>query len=156
MYRESPTAIRRKKEPGESFLDKLAAGIFHLAYFTLLPIILTVAINWMAYSFTAHNFYRALWMSPALLILSTFLAGALIRQRIEDAMGGMGLFVLGILALCLFAGLTFHDIQKVGGVYSQLMPSFLLPSVESYVYMLPGVGVMGMLFYKYFTLKHYN
>ncbi len=156
MYRESPTAIHRKTEQEPGLLDKLAGAVFHMVYFTLLPIIITVLVNWAVYSFTAHNFYQALWMAPTLLLLSTFLAGALIRQKIEDAMGGMGLFVLGIIALGVFAYLTSLDIQKTGGVYSQLMPRFLLPGLESYVYMLPGVGILGMLFYKYFTLKHYS
>jgi hypothetical protein len=71
-------------------------------------------------------------------------------------MGGMGLFFLGILALILFSFLTHMDIERVGGIYSQFMPKLLRPSMADYLYMLPGIGIAGMMFYKFFTLKHYS
>lgn len=93
---------------------------------------------------------------PFLIILSTFLAGAFMRQKMEDETGGLGVFVLGILALLVFAFLTFQDIKTTGGVYSRFMPKLLRYSLLDYIYLLPAVGVLGMLFYKYFTLKHYS
>lgn len=93
---------------------------------------------------------------PSLLILSTFLSGALIRQKMEDETGGMALFIIAIFALIIFSVLTFEDIHKLGGLYSQFMPKYLPQTLDAYVFMLPGVGIAGMLFYKYFTIKHYS
>ncbi|MCE3235766.1 MAG: hypothetical protein K0Q50_1946 [Vampirovibrio sp.] len=156
MYRESPTAVSRNKESTPSVLDRLACWVFLLAYFTFLPILITILLNWAVYSFAVNNLYQESWMMPSLLLFSTFLAGALMRQKMEDETGGLSLFVIGILALMVFSVLTYEDIHRLGGIYSQFMPRFLVPTMEDYVYMLPGVGIAGMLFYKYFTLKHYS
>lgn len=78
------------------------------------------------------------------------------RQKIEDETGGMRLFVVGIIALILFALLTYQDIHAIGGVYSRFMPKFLSVTIGPYIYMLPAVGILGMLAYKHFTLKHYS
>ena len=93
---------------------------------------------------------------PVLILLSTFLAGAFMRQKMEDESGGMGLFLLGMLSLVAFAFLTQYDITTHGQVYSRFMPRILRTSTLDYLYFLPGVGLLGMLFYKYFTLKHYS
>jgi hypothetical protein len=71
-------------------------------------------------------------------------------------LGGLGLFVLGLVGLMLFAYVTNMDIHQLGGIYSQYMPKYLKPTMVEYVYLLPGVGLMGMLFYKYFSLKNYG
>lgn len=134
----------------------LVTGVFLAGYFTFLPIILTVIINWAVASFTMNNFYQEHWMMPALIVLSTFLAGAFMRQKMEDEAGGMGLFLLGMLALIAFTFLTHYDITSHGQVYSRFMPKILRTSTLDYLYFLPGVGLLGMLFYKYFTLKHYS
>jgi hypothetical protein len=156
LYRPSAAAQSEREEAKPNVLEKLVSVVFLLAYFTFLPVIMTILLNWAAYSITAHNFYQEIWMMPLLLLLATFLAGALIRQKIEDEMGGLGLFSLGILALAVFSFLTYCDIHTFGGVYSSFMPKFLLHSVTDYVFMLPGVGIIGMLAYKAFTLKHYS
>lgn len=156
MYRESRAASQERDDDNPGFFQKLFGSVFLLAYFVFLPIILTVIINWAAYAFTQNNFYQDAWMMPTLLLLSTFLAGALMRQKMEDETGGMGLFFLGMLALVVFAWLTQHDIRSLGGVYSRYMPKMLPHSVLDFVYLLPALGVVGMLFYKYFTLKHYS
>jgi hypothetical protein len=130
---------------------------FLLVTAIFLPIITLIVVNWAVYMFTYNNFYLDAWMMPTLLILSTFLAGAFIRQRIEDeARGGMGLFFLGVVGLAVFAGLTALDIHTSGGVYSRLMPKLLRFDMHRYVMMLPAVGMAGMLCYKHFTLKHYS
>lgn len=141
-----------KPNPVAAFLN----GIFLLAYFTLLPVILLVILSWIAYTLTSNNFFQDPWMMPGLLLFSTFLAGALMRQKMEDEDGGMVLFFLGIVGLLAFAWMTQHDIDTLGGMYSRFLPKLLRPGLEQYVYMLPGVGIVGMLFYKYFTIKHYN
>lgn len=156
MYRESLTAVNHKKDEGPNLLDRTVMGVFLMAYFTLMPIVCTWGISWVVYWLTANTFYGEPWMMPLLLISGAFFGGVFIRQKIEDEMGGMGLFFLGMLALIIFSILTHMDIEKVGGIYSQFMPKLLRPSMADYLYMLPGIGLVGMLFYKYFTLKHYS
>jgi hypothetical protein len=125
-------------------------------YFTLLPILTTVLLNWAVYFFTQDNLFQEAWMSPTLMGISVFMAGALIRQKMEDDMGGMGAFTLAILALILFASLTYQDIQTIGDIYSRFMPQFLNENLIDFIYALPAIGIMGMLAYKYFTIKHYS
>jgi hypothetical protein len=156
LYRESPTAVSRKKEEGPNLLDRTVMGVFLMAYFVLMPIACTWVVSWAAYWLTASTFYSEPWMMPLELISGAFLGGVFIRQKIEDEMGGMGLFFLGLLALIIFSFLTHMDIAKLGGVYSQFMPRLLRPSVGDFLFMLPGIGLVGMLFYKFFTLKHYS
>jgi hypothetical protein len=155
LYRESAAAVNRNKEES-SILGKLILGMFLLVYFTLMPIACTWGVNWVVYWVTADNLYSEAWMMPALLLFGTFLGGVFIRQKIEDDNGGMALFFLGMVALIIFSILTHMDIEKVGGIYSQFMPKLLRPSIASYIYMLPGVGLIGMMFYKFFTIKHYS
>jgi hypothetical protein len=156
LYRESTTAVSRKKDEGPRLLDRTVTTVFLMAYFVLMPVACTWIISWAAYWLTADTFYNAPWMMPLQLVGGAFLGGVFIRQKIEDEMGGMGLFFLGLLALVLFAFVTHLDVEKLGGVYSQFMPRLLRPSVGDYLPMLPGIGLVGMLFYKFFTLKHYS
>lgn len=156
MYRESPTAARKRKEPPKSRFGVVITAIFLLGYFTFLPVLTMVVGHWAVYSFTMNNFYKAFWMMPVLTVVCTFLGGTLIRQKMEDEVGGMGLFLLAMVALTLFAGLTYWDIHCAGGIYSRFMPKLLRSSVLDVVWLLPGTGLLGMLFYKYFTVKHYS
>lgn len=157
MYRESHSAVHDKGlNERHGPLTGMLNCLFLLLYFTLLPILLNVGISWAAYSFTSNNFYQEPWMMPVLLLLSTFLAGALMRQKMEDDQGGMGLFFLGMIALAAFAWMTHHDIETTGAVYSRFLPKLLRASVDDYVYLLPAVGMIGMLCYRQFTLKHYS
>ncbi len=125
-----------------------------LGYFTLLPIFINIGVQWAVYFVTAHTWFPAGWMMPTLLLISTFLGGVFIRQKLEEGAGGLGLFVLGILGLCLFAYLTDLDIHRLGGVYSRFLPVHLRLGLVPFVYLLPGVGLFGMLFYKFFSLKN--
>jgi uncharacterized membrane protein (DUF485 family) len=157
VYRESPAAVHnRDLDERRNLFAVLCGSCFLLLYFTLLPVLLHWGINWLVYFLTVNNFYQEPWMMPTLMLLSTFLAGALMRQKMEDESGGMGLFFLGVLALAIFAWMTHQDIATTGGVYSRLLPKLLRASIDDYVYMLPAVGMIGMLCYKQFTLKHYN
>lgn len=156
MYRESPTAIRKRKDPPKSRFGAMVTASFLLGYFTFLPILTMIVGHWAVYSFTMNNFYKALWMMPVLTVVCTFLGGTLIRQKMEDETGGMGLFLLAMVSLVIFAGLTYLDIRYTGGVYSRFMPKLLRPSVLQVVWLLPGTGLLGMLAYKYFTIKHYS
>jgi hypothetical protein len=156
LYRESSAAVRPRKQIAASPLAKLAGTLLLLLYFILLPILIFFAVNWCVYAFTANNFYRDAWMMPVLLLFSTFLSGAFIRQKMEDEHGRMGLFFLGILALAVFAWLTQLDIDRLGSVYSHFFPKRLPTRLEDYTLMLPAVGMLGMLCYKQLTLKHYQ
>lgn len=157
MFRSSYSAVNRpEQEPSKGFWANIARSGFLLFYFTLLPILATVIVNWAVYFFTQNNFFPEAWMAPTLIIISTFLAGALIRQKMEDEMGGMGLFTLAILSLILFAWLTYQDVHTIGGIYSRFMPRFLTEDLSDFIYALPAVGILGMLVYKHFTIKHYS
>lgn len=157
MFRPSYSAVNRHdQEPPKGFWANLARGAFLLFYFTLVPILTLIVVNWLVFFFTQNNFYQESWMSPALAILSCIIAGSLIRQRIEDELGGMGLFTLGIIGLILFGWITYQDVHTMGGLYSRFMPRFLSIELTDYIFAFPAIGVMGMLAYKYFTVKHYS
>lgn len=157
MFRPSYSAVNRHdQEPPKGFWVNLIRGGFLLFYFSLVPILSIIIVNWLVFFFTQNNFYMEPWMSPGLAILSTLVAGALIRQRMEDELGGLGLFTLAIIALMLFSWLTWQDINTIGGVYSRFMPKFLPFELLDYIMALPAVGIVGMLAYKYLTLKHYS
>jgi hypothetical protein len=156
LYRPSSSAIH-EQEQDLNWLDKLVNTLFLMGYFTVLPAVMVVLLNWVAYWIAGNTFYQDFWMPPALLMLGTFLGGALMRQRMEDEPGGgMSLYLVGMAALCLFSWLTLHDIDSFGALYGQFMPKLLKPGLALYAYLLPAVGMTGMLFYKQFTLKHYN
>lgn len=157
MYRPSSAALREKDASDEpNLFEKLVNSMFLLGYFSLLPVVLVILLNWAAYAIAATTFYQDFWMMPSLLVLGTFLGGALIRQKMEDEEGGMGLFFLGMMGLMVFAWLTWLDINDPGAMYSRFMPKLLKPSLSDYVYGIPAIGMVGMLFYKYFTLKTYS
>ncbi len=156
MYR--PSAALREKDASDepNLFEKLVNSLFLLGYFTLLPVALVILLNWAAYALASTTFYQDFWMMPSLLVLATFLGGALIRQKMEEEEGGMGLFFLGLMGLMVFAWLTWLDINGSGDMYSRYMPKLLKPSMADYVFAIPGIGLVGMLFYKYFTLKTYS
>lgn len=157
MFRPSSSAVNRQDpEPPKGFFTNLLRCAFLFFYFTLLPILVTVIINWVVFFLTRTTFYYEAWMMPALLLVGTAAGGVLIRQKMEDEMAGMGIFTLAILSLMLFGWLTYQDIDLVGGVYSRFMPKVLSEALLGYAYTLPAVGIAGMLLYKHFTVKHYD
>lgn len=157
MFRPSYSAVNRHdQEPPKGFWANFARTAFLLFYFTVLPILVLTVVNWLVFFFTQNNFYQESWMSPVLAILSCIISGALIRQHSEDEMGGMGIFTLAIIALILFSWLTYQDIHTIGGLYSRFMPKFLPITLNDYVFAFPAIGVVGMLVYKYLTVKHYS
>ncbi|WP_373533148.1 hypothetical protein [Vampirovibrio sp.] len=157
MFRPSYSAVNRQNhKSSDGFWVSLSRHAFLLFYFTLLPVLTSVLLSWAVYLFTRNSLFHEVWMAPALMGLSVFVAGVLIRQKMEDDLAGMGAFIVAILALILFAALTYQDIQAIGGVYSRFMPRYLNEDLASYIYALPAVGIVGMLAYKQFTLKHYS
>lgn len=154
MYRESSSANPSCPQSNPSFLEKMLSLLLLIGYFVLLPIGLTVLFTWISFWLTADTFFVEPWMMPTLILFASFLGGALIRQKIEEGSGGMGLFLLGIITLIVFAGLTWQDIMTPGSIYSQFLPKRLAHDLLNYVFMLPCVGMFGMLFYKQFSLNH--
>ena len=163
MYRNSVTLVESWGLPGRRrqrgrlekttiFLPQLARNLFLMGYFTVLPVLLTIGLNWLVYPFTVNTFYREEWMMPTLILLAAFLAGVLMRRRMEAETGGMGLFALGCLALITFAVMSHQDILTTGGVYSHWMPELLRAGVLHYTYFLPTAGLLGMLFHRYCPL----
>lgn len=157
MFRTSQSAVSQAdRDTSKGFLASFFQGLFLLLYFSILPVLTLIVVNWAVYFFTQNNFYTDSWMAPTLLLLSTFLSGVLIRQKMEDESGGLGLFTLALFALLLFGWLFYQDIHTIGGLYSRFMPRFLTTDVDSYIYALPAVGIFGMIAYKQFTLKYYG
>ena len=156
MHRASLHQLNSPGPDSPGLLGKLVQGLFLLGYCTLLPILTTIGVNWIVYFFTADSFFHAAWMMPLLLGFSAFIAGVFIRQRIEEGSGGLARFTLGLLGLVIYAYLTYLDIHQRGGVYSQVMPMFLRPTLVALIYALPGLGFLGMLFFQYFSLKNYS
>ncbi len=147
---------RTEKDSAQGFLTSFLRSVFLLFYFFLLPVLTVIIVNWAVYFFTQNTFYTESWMPPTLLLFSTFISGVLIRQKMEDESGGLGLFILALLALLLFGWLSYQDIHTIGGLYSRFMPRFLTTDVDSYIFALPAVGIFGMIAYKQFTLKYYS
>jgi hypothetical protein len=157
LFRPSSSTVNRHNEKSpKGFGGTLVHSGFLMFYFTLLPILTTVLLNWAVYFFTPNHLFQEAWMAPTLMGISIFMAGAFIRQKMEDDFEGMGAFILAILALIVFSALTYYDIQTIGGVYSRFMPRFLNENLIDFIYALPAVGIMGMLAYKQFTFKHYS
>jgi hypothetical protein len=142
------------KHGGRNLALRGLGGLLSLIYFSLLPALITIVLNWVVYYFAESTIYHEFWMMPLLLTLGTFIGGVFIRQQIESGSGGLTGFSLGILGLLIFAGLTYGDMHQPGGLYSRYMPQFLRPGLVVWVFALPGVGFLGMLFYKFFSLKN--
>jgi len=154
VHRGSLQSVHSPDSSHPGFWASLIIGLFLLGYSTLLPIAATIIINWAVYYFTAETFYHDAWMMPVLLAFSAFISGVFIRQKVEDnGRGGLLRFSVGLVGLLVYAYITYLDIHQLGGVYSQYMPMFLRPPIVALIYALPGIGFLGMVFYKYFSLK---
>jgi hypothetical protein len=153
VHRGSLHTVHSPDDGSSSLLSRLVVALYLLGYSTLLPILTTILINWAVYYFTANTFFKESWMIPTLLGLSAFAGGVLIRQKVEDGRGGLLKFIMGMLGLILYAYITYLDVHQPGGIYSQYMPMFLRPHLVAIIYALPAIGLGGMLFYQYFSLK---
>jgi hypothetical protein len=129
-----------------------AQSAFLLAYFTVLPMLAVMILHWGFHTIASASFYASPWTAPALLMLGTFLGGAMIRWRMEREASGLRLFVLAVLALILFAGLTLRDIRHGGEISARLLPMAHNPALHPYALMLPAVGILGMLAYRHFII----
>ncbi len=124
--------------------------------FTLLPILLLIAISWFTYSFAHDVIYEKNWAGIFLLLASTFLAGVISRQMMNlKPIGdeGMALFIIFMLAHVAFAYLTFRDLQLESGVFSNYLPLPLNTSVLPFVYSIPFVGMLGVVLSKLFSFE---
>jgi hypothetical protein len=129
-----------------------AQSAFLLAYFILLPVLVVMSLHWGFHTIASASFYASPWTAPTLLMLGAFLGGALIRRRMEREAGGLRLFVVGVLALILFAGLALQDIRHGGEISARLLPMAHNPALHPYALMLPAVGILGMLAYRHFII----
>ena len=154
MLRNQPSNRHEDDEPGP--LASVVNGLLTLGYFLLLPIILLVIIDWVAYSVFKDTFYGEHWMMPVLVAGVAFLSGAFMRQKAADDAAGIGTLVMAMLALAVFAYLTWLDVTSSGGYYSRFLPQIMRSEVQDYVFLLPPIGLIWMLFYKQFSLKNYD
>ncbi len=161
MYRSDYPYImksgkREEKSPLSEALNRLGIQLFMYAYYTALPLIALVVLHWIVSSFVSF-YYDEYWMDPLLLVLATFLGGAFMRQTAEDTDNGMGQLLIAILALVTFAYITKMDLDSIGAVYSaQFLPHILRSSVYNFVYAIPFIGMVGIIFFKHFSLKNYG
>ncbi len=138
-------------------LQSLVYQILMFGFFLLLPVVLLVATSWTVFGVTQDVIYDDSWMGPALLLFATFMAGAFSRQAMNISYIGsgdsMGVFLLGILAHIGFAVLTYMDLQTEAGVYSEYLPRPLTIAIYPFIFALPVVGMLGILFSRNFTLS---
>ncbi len=135
---------------------RLINQIFLLVGFTLLPILLLIGLSWFAYSFAHDVIYEKVWAGIFLLLLSTFLAGVISRQimNIKPIGGeGMALFIVFMLAHMAFAYLTFRDLQLENGLFSAYLPLPLNTSILPFIYSIPFIGMIGVVFSKIFSFE---
>lgn len=138
-------------------LQSLVYQILMFAYFLLLPILLLIAISWSMFSITHDVMYDDSWMGPALLVLATFMAGVISRQTMNlnhiGSGDSMGVFLMAVMGHIGFATLTYLDLQSEAGVYSDFLPRPLTLAIYPFVFALPVVGMLGILFSRNFSLS---
>ncbi|MGE0200462.1 MAG: hypothetical protein AB7P76_05795 [Candidatus Melainabacteria bacterium] len=155
VYQKTPVKKKAEYTAGQ-FARDVVVHVFMFGVFTLIPVLVYVAFSWLVFNFLADTFYNEPWVRPATFLFSTFLAGVLCRQLMEEPPKGLGLFIMGILGMIAFACITAIDIQNTGEIYSRNLPDILAPSHMPYVFSAPFAGMMGMLMFKYFSLQHYD
>ncbi len=122
--------------------------------FTALPLLFFIALDWILFFSFKDTYFNEPWMVPIALVVSVFLSGAFARQLMEEYIRSMGLFVVGVLGLCTFALIVYYDVTHTGSFFSaSYMPQILRLIILPYVYATPVVGLVGMLFYKLFSLR---
>ena len=146
-----------KKKEGPSlgeFIVGIFASIFYLVLFTLLPVLLFIAVDWLVYFVTKETFYREMWVKPLVLVLATFLSGAYIRQVMEESFKTMGVFLIGIFGLIIFSTITWMMLNDPGSLYAVWLPT--VPTIDpAVVFALPFSGLIGMFCFKFFSLRHF-
>lgn len=139
--------------PGKA-VNELFRNIFLFIAFTALPFILLFIIDWALFSFFKNTYYDEPWMRPMILLASAFFAGVFSRQMMEENMRSMGLFVVGIIGFCTFAWLVYQDIDRTGALFSAaFLPVMLKNSLTPYVFATPITAIIGMMFFKIFSLR---
>lgn len=153
VYEKAPA----KKESGfdfAGFTSGLVTAILMYGYATLLPLVVLTAVDWGAWLLLQETFYEEPWVKPGVLLLSVFLAGAFARVTMKVHQQTMLLFIVGILGITSFAVLTWYDIASDDIVFSvRLLPQGFRMSLLPFVYSIPAVGIMGMMFYSLFEIK---
>jgi hypothetical protein len=150
----------RKSAPRKSgsfdflqFFNSIVTVTLMYGYFTVMPFVVFLVMDWAAYLGLNDTFYDEPWMRPGILLLSVFLSGAFSRIMMKIHKNTMLLFVVGIMGLVSFAVLTWHDINSNEFMFSLFLPQHMPLSLLPLVYSLPAVGLVGMLFYGMFEMK---
>jgi hypothetical protein len=120
------------------------------AFYIGLPAFLLIILSWFSYGFTKRVCFDEFWMMPLLICLSTFVAGVIIRQGMRYTKHQLGLTVLAGLGLMVFAVLVWMDIQN-HQLISPYLPLPLRSEVLPYVYAIPLVGLLGLVFSNLFA-----
>jgi hypothetical protein len=135
-------------------VGELTSKLLAFAYFLLIPAITTVCLTWFVYTFTRGVIFDAPWMMPAILGVSVFIAGAIIRFQIEaDIKNSLMMFFLGALAQIVFALALWWDLERVT-FYSLWLPHEMEHGILPYLFGLPCVGMMGIIFTRRVKLNH--
>ncbi len=158
MYKPQGRSRQAEKVQPVGFfegLKRLCFGLVMLVWLVILPVLTLVVIDWIASRLMPPALYGATWSMPFLMGLSAFLGGAFVRQCCEDHSGGITALLMSMLALCLFGLLTYEDIIHFGVIYARILPHVLTHSELFMAPMLPALGLVGMINFKHFTMKHY-
>ena len=133
-----------------TFLVNLVGYVIRLAFYSGLPALLLIAISWLSHSFTKQVCYDEFWMMPLLVCISVFIAGVMIRQSFRKNKFQLLLTLLGMLGFVVFTLLLKHDIQT-HSLLSVYLPKPIYSEVTPFIYSLPLVGLLGMVFSNLFS-----
>ena len=152
VYQRPPEVRKSDFSPG-GFFGGLVRGCMYIVCFTLIPIAVYIAVDWIVYFVTRDTFYREHWVQPAILLAATFLGGAYARMVMEENYHTMGVFFLGMIGMILFAGINYLLSQNPASLFGPFLPT--APLIHTaWLPGVPLVGMAGMFCYQFFSLKH--
>lgn len=152
-YERVPVKKKSEMTPASAIAD-LFKHLALMIFFVIFPIFMLAVTDWVAFSIFKNTFYAEPWMKPVVVLAGMFLAGVGCRMIMEGFFQSMGLYFVAIIGFCGYAYLCWYDIENTGSLFSaRLLPEALRYSMLPYVYSLPVSGLVGMLFFKWFSLK---
>lgn len=125
--------------------------LFDLAIFLIVPVMIALAISWFCDAMTLSNAFQQSLITSGVLLLSGFFTGVFIGLKIAGEKGGILTLVLGMGALIAMAYFVFQESKGMELITSYF--PFFHGSAPTYVaFSIPGAGLLGILFCKFFSI----
>jgi hypothetical protein len=137
-----------EQTPMSAFFFKVMDFVYYLAC----PFLMCFVMAWFLEAIGMHRVLSIYMVKQGVLVLSSFFSGVLLGLKIGSERGGMMSLFMGLLAIGFFSYELNKDVTIIEQ-YARYFPILEAATPSFFLLLLPGIYLLGVLFYRFFTVS---